>query len=236
MSKINVLLVKCDQKPQVVEIENTLRSMQDFLDGNIEIISPFEDEEVMLVCNEEGKINHLKLNRAIYQVPEYIEMTYSELKSILTEHENKRQYKEKPLTARIVFAKDSFQDYYSKESRTYEFTSDNKIFQSKMRGYSLFGSAIDGSDNEVRLEQYMSDEFGGAEGWKIEKCFLKKENNEIVDIIAGDFFLCYFNRENGEIESLPIHLISKYRKIFETPQQFLMDLNTTKIIVKSIGK
>jgi hypothetical protein len=62
--KIKVVLVKPMQKPQIVEIGSDLKSMQETVGGLIEEIMPFE-EEVALVCNEEGKNIGLELNRAI---------------------------------------------------------------------------------------------------------------------------------------------------------------------------
>ena len=50
---------------QVIEIEGSLESMQKFVGGYIEEICPFSDP-VAIVCNEEGKINRMELNRALY--------------------------------------------------------------------------------------------------------------------------------------------------------------------------
>ncbi len=61
---IKVVLIKPMQKPQIVEIGSDLNSMQETVGGLIEEIMPFE-EEVALVCNEEGKNIGLELNRAI---------------------------------------------------------------------------------------------------------------------------------------------------------------------------
>ncbi|OGO91815.1 MAG: hypothetical protein A2Y17_13315 [Clostridiales bacterium GWF2_38_85] len=52
------------QKPQVVKIGSSLESMQATVGGCIEQIMPF-DEEVALVCNEDGKNDELPLNRAL---------------------------------------------------------------------------------------------------------------------------------------------------------------------------
>lgn len=76
------------------------------------------------------------------------------------------------LTGYIVFSQASFDREYSLESRTYEVTSDNKAFRPKMGGYSIFASSLDGSDCGVRLDYYMADEHGGADGWKIERCYM----------------------------------------------------------------
>ena len=48
----------------VCEIEPTLRAMQEVVGGYIEALYPFE-ESVALVCNEEGKLIGLPLNRAL---------------------------------------------------------------------------------------------------------------------------------------------------------------------------
>lgn len=44
-----------------------------------------------------------------------------------------------------------------------------------MGGYSIFGSSLDGSDKNVRLEQYMEDEYAGKGGWKVDYCYLIEE-------------------------------------------------------------
>lgn len=63
--KISVLYVQAGKYPEVIEIEDNLESMQKLVGGYIEEYMPFEDE-VAIVCNEEGKINGLQPNRAIY--------------------------------------------------------------------------------------------------------------------------------------------------------------------------
>lgn len=50
---------------QVVEIKDGLKGMQEFVGGYIEALYPFDDP-VAIVCNEEGKINRMELNRAVY--------------------------------------------------------------------------------------------------------------------------------------------------------------------------
>ena len=62
---MTVLIVKPKEKPILTEIENTLKTMQTIVEGYIEALYPFEDE-IALVCNEEGKILGLPLNRALY--------------------------------------------------------------------------------------------------------------------------------------------------------------------------
>ena len=50
---------------QVIEIDGSLESMQQFVGGYIEAVYPFDDP-VAVICNEEGKLNGLPLNRALY--------------------------------------------------------------------------------------------------------------------------------------------------------------------------
>lgn len=63
-NKIKVVLVEPNKKAVVTEIESTLGGMQEVVGGLIEAIYPFDDN-VALICNEEGKIMSLPANRAI---------------------------------------------------------------------------------------------------------------------------------------------------------------------------
>lgn len=116
-----ILVVEPGKKPVLDVIDDSLESMQKVVGGYIETIYPFEDE-VVLVCNEEGKINGSPLNRAIYNT-----------------------------------------DVFS--------------------------------------------------------CF----NGEILDIIAGTFFLCYAPANSDSFLSLPEKLIYKYADLFDAPEKFYRD-------------
>ena len=63
--KISVILVEPGRYPKLIEIEDTLEAMQETVGGYIEEYMPFDDE-IAIVCNEEGKMNGAELNRAIY--------------------------------------------------------------------------------------------------------------------------------------------------------------------------
>ena len=63
-STITVLVVEPDKKPYVKEIPSSLESLQHEVGGDIEAVYPFE-EPVAIVCNGEGKMNGLPLNRAL---------------------------------------------------------------------------------------------------------------------------------------------------------------------------
>lgn len=62
---IEVVSVPVGEEAGPVEIENSLKSLQSYVDGYIEVIRPFDDEDVVMILNEEGKINGLSPNRTL---------------------------------------------------------------------------------------------------------------------------------------------------------------------------
>ena len=72
-NKINVVLCEPGKLARAATIEASLESYQKIVGGYIEAYYPFE-EPVCIVCNEEGKINGLPLNRAVYADPDCGEM------------------------------------------------------------------------------------------------------------------------------------------------------------------
>ncbi len=65
MIKIKGLLVKPYELPEEIEIDNTLEAKQHIVGGYIECVYPENDNSVVFVCNEEGKINGMSHNRDI---------------------------------------------------------------------------------------------------------------------------------------------------------------------------
>lgn len=63
--KLKGLLVAENKLPEVVEIPDTLKSLQELVGGYIEYCYMPEHEDVVLICNEEGKINGMGPNRDI---------------------------------------------------------------------------------------------------------------------------------------------------------------------------
>lgn len=210
--KISVLLVEPNKYPKMIEIDDTLEAMQVVVGGNIEEYMPFEDE-VAIVCHEEGKLIGLPPNRAIYAEPETVELTYSELADRFRNAESEGK---KHLTGYIIFSQESFNKPYDEKSRTYAVSSDNKAFKAGLGGYSIYGSCLDGSDPCVRLDGYMR----GENAWKIEKCYLKEASREMLDIICGKFFICHAPYEAERFQSLPPDLAEKYREKFQYPERF----------------
>lgn len=68
---IRVVLLEPEKEARVVEINNALQSMQSVVGGLIEAVYPFE-EQVCIVCNEEGKLQGLPLNRALRDADRHI--------------------------------------------------------------------------------------------------------------------------------------------------------------------
>ena len=61
---MKVLVVEPEKEPYVREISSGLSSLQKEVGGFIEAVYPFEDP-VAIICNEEGKLEGLSLNRAL---------------------------------------------------------------------------------------------------------------------------------------------------------------------------
>lgn len=63
---MKVVIVEPLSEPYEKDIDPSLESMQQIVGGLIQAIYPFEDQEVALICNEEGKLMNLLPNRALY--------------------------------------------------------------------------------------------------------------------------------------------------------------------------
>ena len=63
--RIKCLLVEPYELPKEIEIDNTLEAKQKLVGGWIEQAFLPKDDSVVLICNEEGKINGMKPNRDI---------------------------------------------------------------------------------------------------------------------------------------------------------------------------
>lgn len=101
---IDVLIVEPNKLPYEKTIENTLEAKQEIVGGLIECIGLLKDSEVSIICNEEGKIFGLPLNRDIghdiiagtfiiagvdYESGEFISLTEEQkerYKNIFNEH------------------------------------------------------------------------------------------------------------------------------------------------------
>ena len=61
---MQVVIVEPEKKPVVQNIGSGLASMRQIIGGSIQAVYPF-DEPVALICNDEGKLLNLPLNRAL---------------------------------------------------------------------------------------------------------------------------------------------------------------------------
>ena len=61
---MKILKLASGCKPEVLEIADNLEAMQQIVGGSIQILYPYEDE-VALVCHDEGKLLNLPFNRAL---------------------------------------------------------------------------------------------------------------------------------------------------------------------------
>ena len=214
---IDVVLVEPGKLARPAKITATLEGMQAVVGGDIEPFYPFE-EQVCIVCNEEGKLIGLPLNRAVYAYEEQqVDMTYGELAAQFRAQE--RSGTGRHMLGYIVFTEDSFTEPYTEEQRTYVVSSDNKAFKPNMGGYSIYASSLDGVDKMVRLEAYMAAEHGGKDGWKVERCYTEVQTREMFDIIAGTFFICDCSGES--FGSLSEDQLKKYTEMFKQPERFL---------------
>ena len=62
--QIKVIYCEAGHKARIAEVDNNLGAFQGLVGGGIEEYIPFEDD-VAIVCNEEGKTMGLPLNRAV---------------------------------------------------------------------------------------------------------------------------------------------------------------------------
>lgn len=61
---MKALLVEPGMKPRMIEIENTLHAFQEAVDGYIQVMET-NYENTVIICNEEGKIKGLQMNRIL---------------------------------------------------------------------------------------------------------------------------------------------------------------------------
>ena len=64
MDTINVRYVEPGKTARTIEMKDELSEMQKLVGGLIEEYMPFEDD-VAIICNDEGKMNGMPLNRVI---------------------------------------------------------------------------------------------------------------------------------------------------------------------------
>ena len=71
MTQIKSIILEPEKDARIEMIDSSLEVLQKLVGGYIEVIYPFEFEkfplnQVTIICNENGKIERLPLNRALY--------------------------------------------------------------------------------------------------------------------------------------------------------------------------
>ena len=105
MNKIRVLIVEPNKESYQIKIEHTLKNLQKIVGGYIEILQL--DYNTDLVCNDEGKINRLPLNRFVdYDIiaGTFIIAGHKDSETISLSRKQIKKYKE-------VFRLDKHQNY-----------------------------------------------------------------------------------------------------------------------------
>lgn len=64
---IKVLVCRVGQDPVVEQIENTLKPMQEVVDGHIEVVALSRNPSIDLVCDEEFLYKNKPINRVLWQ-------------------------------------------------------------------------------------------------------------------------------------------------------------------------
>lgn len=72
---MRILVIEAGKLPEVRDIDGSLESMQKIVGGLIEAVYPFE-EPVALICNDEGKLLGLPMNRQLKEIGDIIHGTF----------------------------------------------------------------------------------------------------------------------------------------------------------------
>lgn len=112
-------------------------------------------------------------------------LTWNEVCKLMKQHNKQNNITSKgedksPLRAVVVFPKDTFSKPFTETERSYRFSSDNKGFLPNMNSSSIFGSCLDGTDNNIRLDNYI------YYSWKVDYCYLIYDSLSIADIKSFD--------------------------------------------------
>lgn len=70
---MKIVLLKPGEFASITTIQRGLKSFQSVVGGLIETCY-FTEDHVVLICNEEGKINNLEMNRGLYQNGELLDV------------------------------------------------------------------------------------------------------------------------------------------------------------------
>ncbi len=80
-NRMRILVVEPTKDPYVKEIDGSLASMQAIVGGFIQAVEPFDDHNVLLLCNEEAKLLGLPENRFLRDSAMAVRMILSTARS-----------------------------------------------------------------------------------------------------------------------------------------------------------
>ena len=64
--KVQMLYIQPGKRPELIDTDQDLETLQELVGGNIECVYPWLDQNVAVICNEDGKFNeYCKPNRAL---------------------------------------------------------------------------------------------------------------------------------------------------------------------------
>lgn len=63
--KIDICVLRPEEAPEMMTISNTLEAMQEVVGGYIQVVTPWGGD-IVLVCNEEGKLLGMPANRIVF--------------------------------------------------------------------------------------------------------------------------------------------------------------------------
>lgn len=72
---MKVIVCEPNKIARVEEIEQTLEAMQEIVGGYIEAVNSLPDS-ACIVCNEEGRLNEMPLNRGVYRFGDMVGAIY----------------------------------------------------------------------------------------------------------------------------------------------------------------
>ncbi len=115
--------------------------------------------------------------------PYEYQMTYGKLQQYLEAAERAGVH----MTGYITFSQDNFREQYSEECRTYAISSDNNAFRPESLSPTMYATALDGSDPNVDLSNYLSKGRPDGMAWELERCYMMSDDVEQVrDLILKE--------------------------------------------------
>ena len=62
---MRVLMIRSQSNPEIIDVNHDLLAFQHLVGGMIEVVEPFQDDDVVLVCNETGRCIGRPVNRVV---------------------------------------------------------------------------------------------------------------------------------------------------------------------------